>query len=164
MPALPAAWVQVPVALQTSTVQTLLSLVHGLPEGSNWQVGEQQSPAVWLPSSHCSPADTTWSPQVPGGAVVLVVVPTTMVEVVVDVVVVAGQFRQQGSVGSSWIVAGGWTTACNPIEGAGAIRYVSRFFSVARNIPLMVMVELARTTLVPAGSVPGPCADTMPDR
>src|SRR5262249_19921483 len=46
VPALPAACVQVPVALQTSTVQTLLSLVQALPPGSTWHVGEQQSPAT----------------------------------------------------------------------------------------------------------------------
>jgi hypothetical protein len=55
VPALPAGWVQTPVALQTSDVHGLLSLVHVPPDGSNWQVGEQQSPATLLPSSHCSP-------------------------------------------------------------------------------------------------------------
>src|SRR5262245_7225786 len=114
-PAFPGACWQVPVALQRSRVQGLLSLVHALPPGSNWQVGEQQSPATWLPSSHCSPADTTWSPQMPCGRVLVVVVPPTTV----DVVVVTGQLTQQGRFGSSWIVAAGVTTAREPIAGAG---------------------------------------------
>src|SRR5437870_873894 len=42
----------------------VLPLMQGLlaqawPAGSNWQVGEQQSPATRLPSSHCSPRSTT---------------------------------------------------------------------------------------------------------
>src|SRR5438067_2470862 len=46
----------------------VLPLMQGLlaqawPAGSNWQVGEQQSPATRLPSSHCSPRSTTPLPQ-----------------------------------------------------------------------------------------------------
>src|SRR5438128_2704109 len=46
----------------------VLPLMQGLlaqawPAGSNWQVGEQQSPAMRLPSSHCSPRSTTPLPQ-----------------------------------------------------------------------------------------------------
>src|SRR5438445_808526 len=42
----------------------VLPLMQGLlaqawPAGSNWQVGEQQSPATRLPSSHCSPRSST---------------------------------------------------------------------------------------------------------
>jgi len=54
VPALPAGCVQVPVALQTSEVHTLLSLVHGLPGAWKVHVGEQQSPP-----SHCSLPFTT---------------------------------------------------------------------------------------------------------
>src|SRR5262245_44929988 len=100
------------------------------------------------------------SPQVAGGAVVLVVVPTMTVDVVV---VVAGQLTQQGMVGSSWILAAGVTVACAPLEGAGGIRYVSRFSRVARSVPLTVMVEPACTRFVPAGLTPGPSADTIAD-
>src|SRR5437870_1936058 len=47
----------------------VLPLMQGLlaqawPAGSNWQVGEQQSPATRLPSSHCSPRSTTPFPQI----------------------------------------------------------------------------------------------------
>src|SRR5438552_2154913 len=46
----------------------VLPLMQGLlaqawPAGSNWQVGEQQSPATRLPSSHCSPRSTMPLPQ-----------------------------------------------------------------------------------------------------
>ena len=41
------------------------------------------------------------------------------------------------------------------IEGGGGIRYVSKFLSVARSVPLIVMVEPACTAFVPAGSTPG---------
>jgi hypothetical protein len=37
--------------------------LQGEPPGSNLQVGEQQSPAAVLPSSHCSPASTRPFPQ-----------------------------------------------------------------------------------------------------
>ena len=36
---------------------------HVVVDGSNWQVEEQQSPSTRFPSSHCSPASTTPSPQ-----------------------------------------------------------------------------------------------------
>ena len=52
--ALPAGCVQVPVALHTSSVHTLLSVVHGLPGAWKVHVGEQQSPP-----SHCSLPFTT---------------------------------------------------------------------------------------------------------
>ena len=42
-------------------MQTLLA--QPWPAGSNWQVGEQQSPATRLPSSHCSPRSRTPLPQ-----------------------------------------------------------------------------------------------------
>src|SRR5262249_26565903 len=76
------AW-QVPSPLHTSPSLQLV------PSGSIWQVGEQQSPAAVLPSSHVSPAavSTIPSPQTEGGAVVVVVV---VAGGLVDVVVVAG--------------------------------------------------------------------------
>src|SRR5207249_3746730 len=53
---------------QAAAPSQVLPLMHGLlaqawPAGSNWQVGEQQSPAARLPSSHCSPRSTTPLPQ-----------------------------------------------------------------------------------------------------
>jgi hypothetical protein len=54
VPELPAGCVQVPVALHTSSVHTLLSVVHGLPGAWKVHVGEQQSPP-----SHCSVPFTT---------------------------------------------------------------------------------------------------------
>src|SRR5881398_257321 len=53
---------------QAAAPSQVLPLLHGLlaqawPAGSNWQVGEQQSPAMRLPSSHCSPRSTTPLPQ-----------------------------------------------------------------------------------------------------
>jgi hypothetical protein len=47
--------VQTPAPLQTSLVHRLPSLAQALPDASNWQVDEQQSPSTLLPSSHCSP-------------------------------------------------------------------------------------------------------------
>ena len=80
---------------------------HTVPDGSNWQVGELQSPATVLPSSHCSPGSRCPSPQPPDGSVVVVVVlGTVVVTCVVDVVlvvvvvVVIGQL-QHGSEGVS---------------------------------------------------------------
>src|SRR5262245_13164781 len=58
-----------------------------VPSGSTRQVGEQQSPAVWLPSSHSSPGSSLPSPHV-AGTVVLVVAATVVVgAALVDVVV-----------------------------------------------------------------------------
>src|SRR5438552_12009282 len=51
-----------PAPLQALLVQTLAA-VQGEPSGSNLHVGEQQSPARVLPSSHCSPASRTPLPQ-----------------------------------------------------------------------------------------------------
>src|SRR5438552_10878388 len=53
---------------QAAAPSQVLPLMQGLlaqawPAGSNWQVGEQQSPATRLPSSHCSPRSTTPLPQ-----------------------------------------------------------------------------------------------------
>src|SRR5437867_4017443 len=53
---------------QAAAPSQVLPLMQGLlaqawPAGSNWQVGEQQSPAMRLPSSHCSPRSTTPLPQ-----------------------------------------------------------------------------------------------------
>jgi len=61
-----------------------------VPSGSIWQVGEQQSPAAVLPSSHVSPAavSTIPSPQTEGGTVVVVVVVLDGGATVVEVVVV----------------------------------------------------------------------------
>ena len=47
-----------PAPLQALLVQTLAA-VQGEPSGSNLHVGEQQSPARVLPSSHCSPTSRT---------------------------------------------------------------------------------------------------------
>jgi hypothetical protein len=55
---------QLPAPLHWSgTVQALLSLSHALPDASNWQVDEQQSPLAVPPSSHSSPYSTVLSPQ-----------------------------------------------------------------------------------------------------
>src|SRR5947208_4820422 len=51
-----------PAPLQALLVQTLAA-VQGEPSGSNVHVGEQQSPARVLPSSHCSPTSRTPLPQ-----------------------------------------------------------------------------------------------------
>src|SRR5439155_18735358 len=51
-----------PAPLQALLVQTLAA-VQGEPSGSNVHVGEQQSPASLLPSSHCSPTSRTPLPQ-----------------------------------------------------------------------------------------------------
>jgi len=61
-----------------------------VPSGSIWQVGEQQSPAAVLPSSHVSPAavSTIPSPQTEGGTVVVVVVVLDGGATIVEVVVV----------------------------------------------------------------------------
>src|SRR5207249_2069600 len=53
---------------QAAAPSQVLPLMQGLlaqawPAGSNWQVGEQQSPATRLPSSHCSPRSRTPLPQ-----------------------------------------------------------------------------------------------------
>src|SRR5436853_6958425 len=52
----------VPAPLQALLVQ-MLAAVQGEPSGSNAHVGEQQSPASLLPSSHCSPTSRTPLPQ-----------------------------------------------------------------------------------------------------
>src|SRR5437899_12557646 len=52
----------VPAPLQALLVQTLAA-VQGEPSGSNVHVGEQQSPASLLPSSHFSPASRIPLPQ-----------------------------------------------------------------------------------------------------
>src|SRR5262249_4780442 len=59
----------------SSPLQTSPSL-QLVPSGSIWQVGEQQSPATVLPSSHVSPAaaSTMPSPHTAGGTVLVVVV------------------------------------------------------------------------------------------
>jgi hypothetical protein len=77
------AW-QVSSPLHTSPSLQLV------PSGSIWQVGEQQSPAAVLPSSHVSPAavSTIPSPQTEGGTVVVVVVVLDGGATVVEVVVV----------------------------------------------------------------------------
>src|SRR5262245_14478614 len=51
--------VHVPVALQTSAVQSFPSLVHAVPAGSSRQRSEQQSPSEWLPSSQFSRGSIT---------------------------------------------------------------------------------------------------------
>src|SRR6516225_2930510 len=61
---------------------------HLVPSGSIWQVGEQQSPAAVLPSSHVSPASTIPLPQIAPGIVVVVVVVVGLGREVVVVVVV----------------------------------------------------------------------------
>ena len=55
-----AACEQTPATVHWSVVQMSPSSVQALPGASRWQSGEQQSPAVVLPSSHCSPA--SWVP------------------------------------------------------------------------------------------------------
>src|SRR5262249_55762084 len=57
-----------PVPLHWSFVHTLPSLVHAVPGASSVQVGEQQSPASVLPSSHVSPASITPLPQTTTGS------------------------------------------------------------------------------------------------
>ena len=52
-----------PAALHWSTVHVRPSSAHGLPDGSNTQVLEQQSPLMTLPSSHASPDSTKPLPQ-----------------------------------------------------------------------------------------------------
>ena len=47
--------VHVPVALQTSFVQTFVSALHGAPDGEYVQIAVQQSVSLVLPSSQSSP-------------------------------------------------------------------------------------------------------------
>src|SRR5262245_24281612 len=68
----------------SSPLHTLPSL-QLVPSGSIWHVGEQQSPAAVLPSSHVSPASRTPSPQTGMWTVVVVVV---VVDVTVELVLV----------------------------------------------------------------------------
>src|SRR4029453_2766894 len=62
----PLAWRQLPKPLQAPGVQRSLPLPQALPAGSAVQVGEQQSPALVLPSSHVSPASLWKFPQTGG--------------------------------------------------------------------------------------------------
>ena len=76
----------------------------------------------------------------------------------VVVVVVTGQLRQHGSVGSSWI-AGADDGLGSGRTGAGAKRCCSRLpCAVAFSFPAMVMVELACTVLF-ADRTPAPPSD-----
>src|SRR2546425_1069885 len=68
LPSLHAATVGVPPP-HTPAPSQVVAARHGVAlgqawrAGSNWQVGEQQSPATVLPSSHCSPGSRTPLPQ-----------------------------------------------------------------------------------------------------
>ncbi len=55
---------QVPAPSQVSLAVHASPSLQALPEPSNWQVDEQQSPLAVLPSSHCSVGDVMMlSPQ-----------------------------------------------------------------------------------------------------
>src|SRR5262249_10040953 len=69
-PSFRLAGAHTPAPLQALLVQTV-GATQGEPRGSNLQVGEQQSPASWLPSSQSSPGCRMPSPQR------LIVFPTT---------------------------------------------------------------------------------------
>src|SRR5262249_39210825 len=159
-------------------VEGCVAAAQGELAGSKVHVGEQQTPAAVFPSSHCS-APVIWpSPQTLARVVVvvlglvvvvvlaLVVVVVASVDVVglVVVVVVTGQLRQHGSVGSSWTSGGGGID--DPVsEGTGSDRCWRRFCAVALSVPRMVIVELAWTMLVPLVGSPataGPCAESRP--
>src|SRR5262249_10038889 len=75
---------------QTSSPLHTSPSLQLVPSGSIWQVGEQQSAATVVPSSHVSPAaaSTIPSPHTEGGAVVVVVVVLDDDATVVEVVVV----------------------------------------------------------------------------
>src|SRR5437899_2252442 len=71
LPSLQGSVFGVPPAHAPAPLQ-VVPLMQGLlaqawPAASNWQSGEQQSPATRLPSSHCSPRSTTPFPQICSG-------------------------------------------------------------------------------------------------
>jgi hypothetical protein len=55
----PGTCVHVPVALQTSSVQSFPSFVHAVPGGSSRQRAEQQSPSALTPTSQFSKGSIT---------------------------------------------------------------------------------------------------------
>src|SRR5262249_7228848 len=63
----------IPVALQRSAAHTSLpGDPHDVLAGSYWHVGEQQSPATLLPSSHCSPVSRTPFPHTENVTVIVI--------------------------------------------------------------------------------------------